>query len=131
MHAYIRMDRRTDMLHPELIPRVAERFKALADPVRLRLLSALTEGERTVGELAELCDKRQPNVSQQLAALAHAGLVTGRKQGQRVYYRIADPYIARICGAVCEGLAHESRGEASLRRRLARRPPQDGEVARG
>lgn len=119
------------MLHPELIPRVAERFKALADPVRLRLLSALMEGERTVGELAELCERRQPNVSQQLAALAHAGLVAGRKQGQRVYYRIADPYIARICSAVCEGLAHEVRSEEPMRRKLSRRVSAGGEVARG
>ncbi|MCM2258514.1 MAG: metalloregulator ArsR/SmtB family transcription factor [Vicinamibacteria bacterium] len=119
------------MLHPELIPRVAERFKALADPVRLRLLSALMERERTVGELAEMCGKRQPNVSQQLAALAHAGLVAGRKEGQRVYYRIADPYIARICGAVCEGLAHEARSEEPIRRKLSRRASQGGEVARG
>jgi DNA-binding transcriptional ArsR family regulator len=121
------------MLDPELIPQVAERFKALSDPVRLRLLSALMERERTVGELAELCAKRQPNVSQQLAALAHAGLVAGRREGQRVYYRIADPYIARICSAVCDGLAREARGDAAPRRRPARRPAgvTSREVARG
>lgn len=109
------------MIDPQLIPRVAQRFKALSDPFRLRLLSFLMEGETTVGELAEVCERKQPNVSQQLASLSRAGLVSSRKQGQRVFYRISDPYLARICSSVCEALAEDARREAPFRRRLGRR----------
>jgi ArsR family transcriptional regulator len=92
-------------LDPELVPRVAARFKALSDEGRLRLLSALQRGERSVGELARALGRPQPNVSQQLAGLTHAGLVAGRRQGNRTFYRIADPTVLRICEAVCASLA--------------------------
>jgi ArsR family transcriptional regulator len=87
-----------------LIPLVAARFKALGDPRRLALLSALQGGERTVTELAETTQRPQPNVSQHLASLARAGLVEGRREGTRIYYRIADPYVLRICDAVCDSI---------------------------
>jgi DNA-binding transcriptional ArsR family regulator len=92
-------------MESELIPQVANRFKALADPRRLALLSALQGGERTVSELAEATRRPQPNVSQHLARLARAGLVEPRRDGNRVFYRIADPYILRICEAVCDSVA--------------------------
>jgi ArsR family transcriptional regulator len=94
-----------DVLDSELIPLVAIRFKALADPRRLAILTALQGGERTVGELAETTKRRQPNVSQHLASLARAGLVEARRDGNRVFYRIADPFVLRICDAVCDSLA--------------------------
>ena len=88
------------MIDADLIPRVAARFKALADEGRLALLSALQRGERSVGELAELTGRPQPNVSQQLASLARAGLVESRREGNRVFYRSSDPFVARICDTV-------------------------------
>ncbi len=105
------------MIDAELIPQVAERFKALADPGRLTLLAALQRGERSVGELARLTGRSQPNVSQQLASLAHAGLVEARRAGTRTYYQIADATVTRICDAVCESVvarARRRRREASL-----------------
>ncbi len=99
-------------MESDLIPLVAARFKALADPRRLALLSALQGGERTVSELAETTKRPQPNVSQHLASLARAGLVEGRREGTRVYYRIADPYVLRICDAVCDSITGpEQRGK--------------------
>lgn len=103
----------------------AQRFKALADAGRLSLLAALQRGEHSVGELAQLTGRSQPNVSQQLAGLAHAGLVAARREGTKTYYRIADPSVLRICDAVCESVvarARELRREATLvaaRRRRA------------
>ena len=94
----------------ELIPLVAQRFKALADAGRLSLLAALQRGERSVGELAQATGRSQPNVSQQLASLAHAGLVEARRDGTRTYYRIADATILRICDAVCESIVARARG---------------------
>ena len=99
------------MIDVELIPRVAARFKALADEGRLALLSTLQRGEKSVGELAEATGRPQPNVSQHLASLTHAGLVAARRDGTRVFYRIADPTVLRICDAVCDGLAARTREE--------------------
>ena len=97
------------MIDADLIPRVAARFKALSDEGRLALLSALQRGEKSVGELAQATGRPQPNVSQQLANLNHAGLVAARKDGTRVFYRIADPTVLRICDAVCSSLGARSR----------------------
>jgi DNA-binding transcriptional ArsR family regulator len=99
------------MIDPVLIPQVAARFKALADAGRLTLLSALQRGERSVGELAETTGRSQPNVSQHLASLTHAHLVAARRDGNRVFYRIADPTVLRICEAVCDSLAARAREE--------------------
>jgi DNA-binding transcriptional ArsR family regulator len=93
------------MIDPELIPIVAERFKALSDPGRLAVLTALFDGESSVGELAAATGRRQPNVSQMLARLAQARLVAARREGNRVLYRIADPHLERICASVCRSVA--------------------------
>jgi ArsR family transcriptional regulator len=107
-------------MESELIPLVAARFKALGDAGRLALLSALQGGERTVSELAETTGRPQPNVSQHLASLARAGLVDSRREGNRVFYRIGDPYVLRICDAVCESLAAHARAEGKRQAAVAR-----------
>jgi len=108
------------MIETELIPLVARRFRALSDPRRLALLSALQSGERTVGELAALTGRPQPNVSQHLASLARAGFVEGRRDGNRVFYQIADPMVNRMCEAVCEGLVARAREEKERQARVIR-----------
>jgi DNA-binding transcriptional ArsR family regulator len=108
------------MIEPALIPQVAARFKALADPGRLEILAVLQQGEATVGELAEATGRNQPNVSQHLASLAHAGLVGSRRDGHHVIYRIADPFVLRICDVVCTRLNQE-RDEAQPARKKATR----------
>jgi DNA-binding transcriptional ArsR family regulator len=108
------------VIDADLIPRVAARFKALGDEGRLALLSVLQRGERCVGELAEATGRPQPNVSQHLASLTHAGLVEARRDGNRVFYRIADPTVLRICEAVCDSLgapARDGRTASTARRR--------------
>ena len=107
------------MIDEELIPRVAARFRALGDEGRLALLASLQRGERSVGELAEATGRSQPNVSQHLASLTHAGLVEARRDGTRVFYRIADPTVLRICDAVCDSLG--GRGEEVRHRRRSER----------
>ena len=68
--------------------------KALANPARLELLDLLAQGERSVEELAEAAGMRLSNTSAQLKALALAGLLTTRRSGVRVYYRLADDQVA-------------------------------------
>lgn len=69
----------------------AEFFKALAHPLRIYILDALRDGERSVGELRDLLQVETPNVSQQLAVLRAKNIVVARKEGNNVYYSVADP----------------------------------------
>ena len=75
---------------------VAKYFRGFGDPTRLRILEALTDGERSVGELVELIEAPQPKVSAHLACLRWCGYVDGRREGKFVYYRITDPRIRHL-----------------------------------
>ncbi|WP_371345375.1 ArsR/SmtB family transcription factor [Ancylobacter sp. IITR112] len=68
-------------------------LKTLSNPDRLLVACALVAGERSVRELEDLLGIRQPGLSQQIAGLRAAGLITGRKEGKQVFYRLADPRV--------------------------------------
>ncbi len=86
---------------------IAERFRALAEPMRLRLLQALREGECSVGELARLTGSGQANVSKHLQLLLQQGFVDRRKDGTTTWYRITDPEVFTMCELVCGRMATE------------------------
>jgi DNA-binding transcriptional ArsR family regulator len=79
--------------------RETEVLRALAHPARLAVLSALASGEACVCHLSALFARPQPYVSKQLAELRAAGLVRDRRDGQRVYYRLASPAVATLLAA--------------------------------
>lgn len=91
-------------LGKEMLELIADRFRILGDPLRLRLLHHLREGEASVGDLVEASDGTQANVSRHLQILLRAGVVTRRKEGLHVYYRIADPSVLELCELVCGSL---------------------------
>ena len=74
--------------------------KALANPARLELLDLLAQGERSVEELAETAGMKVSNTSAQLRALAGAGLLASRRDGVRIYYRLADENVCAFVGQV-------------------------------
>ena len=97
---------------------IAERFKALGEPMRLRLLQALRSGECSVGDLAERTGGGQANVSKHLQVLLQQGYVDRRKEGTTSWYRITDPQVFTMCDLVCGGLEEElNRKKQLLRRR--------------
>ena len=95
-----------------LIERVAERFRALGDESRLRLLMLLEGGERNVTSLTEELGLRQASVSKHLAVLRRAGLVTSRRDGAQVLYRPADESIYEMCQIVCDGVVRQVRDQS-------------------
>jgi len=103
-------------MSPELLSLVAERFKALADPARLRLLNALRAGERSVGALVEDTGLTQANVSKHLAQLHAMGFVRRRREGLFVYYGLADKEVFRLCEIMCGRIE----GELKVRQRALR-----------
>lgn len=77
-------------------------LKALAHESRLLILCILAEGEKSVGELEEILNLRQPTVSQQLARLRADGLVSPRRNGKTIYYRLASEEARVVIGAIYE-----------------------------
>ena len=74
----------------------AEFFKALAHPIRIRILDCLRAGEKGVNELSEILKIEPANVSQQLAILRVRNIVIGRKSGSNVFYSVSDPALFRL-----------------------------------
>lgn len=109
---YLRTCEYAHMMTEAQIPFAAARFKLLGDPVRLSLLATLQSGEKTVTDLARAIRRSQPNVSQHLAALARAGLVGARREGNHVFYRSTDPFVARLCETVCASITSRAQSEA-------------------
>ena len=90
--------------HPlpdDLLELIAERFRVLSEPTRIKLLDRLREGDATVLELTELIGTTQQNVSKHLGVLQRNGIVARRKQGNFAYYRIVDEGVFSLCEAVC------------------------------
>ena len=88
------------------LEKVSERFKALSEPMRLRLVYALMDGEKNVSELVRETGGVQANVSKHLSVLLDAGILGRRKQGTSSYYRIVDESIFELCDLVC-GSIHD------------------------
>lgn len=86
---------------PELFRLIAERFKALAEPARLEILSALQKREMAVSELVEETGFGQANVSKHLQVLHATGFVKRRKDGLFVYYALADRSVMKLCDLMC------------------------------
>ena len=102
-------------LSDEALDLVAARLRLLGDPVRLRILRELMQGECPVLELAERIGLQQPSVSKHLSALRSEGIVARRQEGLRSYYSVVDPSVSKLCELVCEGLAKRLTGHlASL-----------------
>ncbi|WP_374754913.1 ArsR/SmtB family transcription factor [Pseudonocardia sp. N23] len=80
----------------EQVALAAESFRMLADPTRIRVLWALLQGESSVACLAELTRAAPTAVSQHLAKLRLAGLVTGRREGTFVYYSAANEHVRAL-----------------------------------
>ena len=80
---------------------LARRFHVLGEPMRIRLLDQLRDGEATVHDLAAGADASQQNVSKHLNVLFEAGIVARRKAGTQVYYRVVDEGVFELCASVC------------------------------
>ena len=85
----------------------------IGEPLRIKLLDRLREGEASVGELTEALDATQQNVSRHLAVLHAAGIVARRKEGTRAVYAIADQTVFDLCETVC-GSLQQSVAELAL-----------------
>ena len=101
-------------LPPATIELIAQRFRAMGEPMRLRILMALRGGERSVTELVEQQETSQANISKHLQVLTACGLLKRRKQGLNVLYAITDPGIFAMCDSVCGSIKKHLDTQAKL-----------------
>ena len=100
----------TRVPHPlpePLIDLVAQRFRVLGEPMRIKLLDRLRDGDATVTELQQALGASQQNVSKHLGVLHAAGMDTRTKAGTHARYAISDPSVFELCDQVCGGLRRQ------------------------
>ncbi len=93
----------------KMVEAVAQRFRLLGDPTRLRILQHLEEGEASVNDIVSALAAGQPNISKHLQVLHAAGILERRRQANAIYYSIADPIIPRLCKLVCDSAMESAR----------------------
>lgn len=98
----------------EALEMVARRFAVLSEPLRLKLIHALFDGEKSVNTLVALTGGTQANVSRHLQTLTQAHILGRRKDGLQVFYSIADPTIFKLCDLVCGSLEKQIARQAEV-----------------
>ena len=93
---------------------VAELFAVLSTPIRLKIISAVCQGEKNVSELLSEIDTTQPNMSQHLSMLYRSGVLAKRREGTQMYYRLQSERVATLCRAVCTQVAIELDGAETV-----------------
>jgi DNA-binding transcriptional ArsR family regulator len=94
-------------LPDEALAQVAAYFQTLSEPTRLQILNLLRQGERSVGDLAQLCGYSSANISRHLALLTQHGLVRRESRGNSAFYSIADASVYALCDLVCGNIARQ------------------------
>jgi DNA-binding transcriptional ArsR family regulator len=94
-----------DTVPPEVVQQVAEYFSVLSEPMRLRILNLLRDGEKCVQELVDATQTSQANVSKHLKVMLQAGILSRRTEGTSAYYSVSDDLIFDLCGMVCDRIA--------------------------
>lgn len=90
-----------------IFDKAAEYFSLLSEPSRLRIIQAICHEERSVQDVVECTGLPQPNVSRHLALLHRSGVLSRRRSGTSVYYRVSDPTITELCRLVCVRMSSE------------------------
>ncbi|MDB9495788.1 metalloregulator ArsR/SmtB family transcription factor [Spirulina major CS-329] len=107
----------------EVVQQLAEYFSVLSEPMRLKLLNLLRDGEMCVQELVEATQTSQANVSKHLKVMLQAGILSRRSAGTSAYYRVEDPLIYDLCNLVCNRLAARIEKQARQFRDFSLTPP--------
>ena len=105
------MDKKIYEMHAEIC-------KVFTNPKRLEIISLLRDGEKTVNELTELADVPQANVSQHLTVLRQNNVVTTRRNGANIYYKIANPKILQACDLMREVLLEQLKENEKIVKRM-------------
>jgi len=109
---------REDAELDDVFESVARYFSLLSEPMRLRILHTICNGERSVSSIVQATGGTQTNVSRHLALMHQAGVVARRRDGSTILYRLMDPEFAQICRTMCIRIAGRIDADAPLRQEL-------------
>ncbi len=96
----------------EVVQQLADYFSVLGEPMRLRILNLLRDGEKCVQDLVEATETSQANVSKHLKVMVQAGILSRRSEGTQAYYSVEDDLIFELCNLVCDRLARRIEQQA-------------------
>lgn len=92
----------------------AEVCKTLASPKRLEIINTLKTGEKTVTDLVHILGVSKANVSQHLALMRHKGILSSRREGVNIYYRVANPKVIEACVLMRDVLTEQMKEKSRL-----------------
>ena len=107
----------------EVFDAVAAYFSIMAAPTRLKIMHTIGQQERSVTEIVDEVGATQTNVSRHLGLMHQSRVVTRRKEGTQVFYRIADPTMIDICRGACVRIARTMDERKPLRKKLIKLAP--------
>jgi DNA-binding transcriptional ArsR family regulator len=96
----------------------ASYFGVLSEPMRLRILRSICEQEKSVSEIIEDTGATQTNISRHLNLMHRSGVLARRRDGNQIFYRVADAAMVEICRSVCRRISERMDAKAPLRRDL-------------
>lgn len=108
------------LLDQRQLKAVAKLFDLLAEPTRLDILQNLKKTPLSVGQIVDATNAKQSNISKQLGILYDAGLLERERQGNLIFYSIADPMIFDLCALVCGKLRKDAQSQLALIRSLGK-----------
>lgn len=94
------MKRKLKLIDDDMLACAAECLKLLGHPMRLKIVDILLQGRFTVNEISEICDLKQPQISEHLRLMKNCGLLECERNGREVYYRIENPNLPGIIKCV-------------------------------
>lgn len=107
----VNVNQRPLPLSDRMLELVAKRFRLLGEPLRLRILQTLEQGERSVNDIVGALDANQSNVSKHLGILYDGGLIGRRREANSIYYCISDPVVFKLCELVCRSTEEDLRSK--------------------
>ncbi len=102
------------MYSDDFFSKIAETYKALADPTRLKVLYSLKGGPKSVSELMEILKIKQANLSKHLSILRNSGILKAKREKNNVYYSLTDNKITSICDMICNYIKDKLKKEEKV-----------------
>lgn len=102
---------------------VAAYFSVLSEPTRLKIMHAICDGERTVSQIVDATGATQTNISRHLGMMYRHGVLTRRRDGNQIFYSVADATMIELCRSVCNRIATTIEERGPLRGQLLKLLP--------
>jgi DNA-binding transcriptional ArsR family regulator len=107
----------------EIFEEVADYFSVMSEPARLKIIHAICQSERTVSEIVEVTGSTQSNISRHLGLMYRHGLLAKRREGNQIFYRMADETMIELCRTACNRIAATIDDRGPLKRQLVNLMP--------